>query len=209
MAQRRGKYWGCSFWTRASYVKKNGPINFAIQSIDLIRMNFRGLLQSHESPAYPICNSTTVACPFGVSPVRLARRSDLKPSQPRMPIHRSRCVAEPATCTRRSTNTAKTADSLLCAVSRSQRTLGAVMALFKPPITFHQCRYTRLSNTELLGRLTLRPASSFDVFSQGGHKIGTHGEHMRLGFIEPQVMEHTAVGRCREYLFNKVSLNGL
>ncbi len=47
MAPRRGEYWRCSFWTRTSYLlckKRWTTINFVIQSIGLMRVNFRGLL---------------------------------------------------------------------------------------------------------------------------------------------------------------------
>jgi helicase-like protein len=63
--------------------------------------------------------------------------------------------------------------------------------------TFYQRRYTGLSDTELGGGLTLRPASLLDVLAQGSHEISTHGEHMRFGLIKSEIAEHTTVRGCR------------
>ena len=45
---------------------------------------------------------------------------------------------------------------------------------------------TRGCDAEFFSGLTLRPAPTFDVFAQGGHKIRTHGENSRLRLVEPQ-----------------------
>ena len=50
-------------------------------------------------------------------------------------------------------------------------------------------RYTGLSDTELGGSLTLRPASLLDVLAQGSHEISTHGEHMCFRESEPQTAD--------------------
>jgi len=54
-----------------------------------------------------------------------------------------------------------------------------------------------LSDPELGGGFSLRPASLPNVMAQGSHEICTHSEHVRFGLIESEIAEHATVGGCR------------
>jgi hypothetical protein len=54
---------------------------------------------------------------------------------------------------------------------------------------------SRLSDPELVSRLTLSPASLLNVLPQCCHQISPHLEHASLSFVESEIVEHATTWR--------------